>query len=77
MFHIIPDAVAVTYSRGVWRQHTVYKYNGQVFIKHGGGYARVMKSGDTSIPNVRVDAIEVPWKDKKYTPTGYMLTPAE
>lgn len=76
MFHIIPDAVAITRVRGVFRQVQVFKFNGRVFVKHGSGYAWVMKSGDTSVPNLHLEEIHLPFKET-YSPLGYMIVPNE
>lgn len=76
MFHVIPDAAVVTCTNGIYRQHEVYKYKDRVFIKSGTGYAWIMKSGDTSIPKMRVDELVLPFKEE-HNKLGYLMVPKD
>lgn len=75
MFHVIPDAFAITRSNGLFRQVPVYHHNGRIFVKHGAGYAHIHSNGDTSVPKLRLDEIELPFKES-YDRVGYMTLPA-
>ncbi len=56
MFHMIDDAVVITYSRGVYKQAKVYRKGKTLFAGHGSGFIRMMKNG-TSAPNVSISDI--------------------
>lgn len=58
-FHIIDDAAAILVSKGVYRQAKVYRRGKDLFASHGSGFIRLFREG-TSLPNVRLDAIDVP-----------------
>lgn len=60
-FHIIDDATAILVSKGVYRQAKVYRRGKDLFAGHGSGFIRLFREG-TSLPNVRLDAIDVPGK---------------
>lgn len=52
-FTIIPDAYAVIYMKGVYRQAPLYLRGKNVHAKWGGGFIRLSQGGATSHPNVR------------------------
>lgn len=68
-FHIIEDAAAILVSRGVYRQAKVYRRGKELFAGHGGGFIRLYREG-TSLPNVRLDAIDVPGKRINFDALG-------
>ena len=74
MFHVIPDAFAITRINGLFRQAAVYHHKGRIFVKHGAGYAYIHSNGDTSVPKLRLDEIELPF-DVEYDKIGYMTVP--
>ncbi len=74
LFHVIEGAVAITRSKGVFKQTKVYQRNGLIYCQHGGGYIRISKTG-TSNPNVYVDGLEIP-DGFGYTKLGYMCEPS-
>lgn len=58
-FTIIEDAFVILRSRGVYRQAKVYERDGRIYAGHGSGFITISASGSTSIPNVRVDGMEL------------------
>src|SRR5690606_6599448 len=52
-FTVIPDAHAIVYMRGVYRQAALYLRGDKVYAKWGGGFIRLSQGGATSHPNVR------------------------
>lgn len=73
MFHIIPEAYAVTKLNGIYRQVQVYQHAGRVFVKHGSGFVYLFRDGGTSVPKLHVD--EIHGVDKLYNELGYMCMP--
>ena len=76
MFHQVQDAFAVTRSNGLFRQTPLFKHKGKLYVKHGSGYAWVQKSGDTSVPNLRIDELDLPFEET-YNKLGYLCLPEE
>lgn len=74
MFHQIVDAFAVTRINGLFRQTPLFKHRNRMYVKHGSGYAWVMKGGDTSVPNLRIDELVLPFKEA-YDKLGYLTAP--
>ena len=74
LFHLIEGAVAITRSKGVFKQAKVYKRNGLIYIQHGGGFIRANRTG-TSHPNVYIDGLEIP-DGFGFTKIGYMCEPS-
>lgn len=59
-FHIIPEAEAIVRSKGVFKQVKVYQRAGALFIGAGGGFVRIYKDGNTGMPNLSWDDIDIP-----------------
>lgn len=74
MFHQVQDAFAVTRINGLFRQVPIFKYKGKLYVKHGSGFAWVQTSGDTSVPHLRVDELELPFEET-YNTLGYLCLP--
>lgn len=68
-FHIIDDAAAILVSKGVYRQAKVYRRGKDLFAGHSGGFIRLYREG-TSLPNVRLDAIDVPGRRVNFDNLG-------
>lgn len=72
-FHVIEDAVVILRSKGVYKQAKVYERGGYLYAGYGSGFIRMGANG-TGLPNVSVDAFELP-----YTPAttvfGYYVKP--
>ena len=67
-FTAIPDAQAITTSKGVYRQVPVYQRDGKIYARHGNGFIRLMQGGVSSHPNVRwteLDAAEVGYVERR------------
>lgn len=73
MFHIIPEAFAVTRKGGIYKQTTVYQHNGRIFVKEGSGYVYVYRQG-TSIPKLHIDEIILPF-EQTFDSLGRMVVP--
>lgn len=59
LFTRIPDAEAITYSGGVYKQVEVYERGDRLYVKHGSGFARIDKTRysdywGTSVPKLIV-----------------------
>jgi len=52
LFHTINDAQIILYSKGVFKQVSLFHRGEDLFAKHGSGFIRVMRKGDTSAPSV-------------------------
>lgn len=81
MFHQIPDAKAITRaSNGVYRQADLYHYKGRIYVKHGSGYAWILKTGlknspiQTSVESVNIDELELPFEET-FDKRGYLVLP--
>lgn len=59
-FHIVDEAFAVLVRRGVYKQAKVYRRGTELFAGYGGGFVRLYVNG-TSIPDLRLDALDVPF----------------
>lgn len=60
LFKKIDSFVAVTRSKGVYRQVDVYARGGFMYIAHRGGFLRVFGDGKTTRPDVLVDGLNLP-----------------
>jgi hypothetical protein len=58
-FHLIDDAAAILVSRGVYKQAKLFRRGKALFAAHGAGFIRLYEHG-TSIPTIRLEAVEVP-----------------
>lgn len=68
MFHHIEGAKAITVTKnGLYRQADIYRYKDRLYVKHGNGYAWVIKTSnrserlDTSVPDLRVEELDLPF----------------
>lgn len=52
LFHKIEDGSVILYSRGLYRQASVFYRGALVFASYGAGFIRLMQKGATSIPTV-------------------------
>lgn len=59
-FHIIQDAEVITISKSVFKQAKVYHRGDALYVGAGGGYVRLYAGGNTGLPNLRWDDIEIP-----------------
>lgn len=59
-FHIIPDADVITVSKSVYKQAKVYHRGGALYVAAGGGFVRLYKGGNTGVPSLRWDDIDIP-----------------
>ncbi len=59
-FHLIDDAAAILVSKGVFRQVKVFRRGNELFAGHGSGFIRLYDKRGTSLPNVSLEALEVP-----------------
>lgn len=61
LFCIVEDAEVILYSKGLYRQTTVYQRGAHYYAKVGSGYARLLKHETTSIPSIRwIDGVGFP-----------------
>lgn len=74
-FTAIPEAQAIIYTKGVYRQASLYQRAGRIYAKSGSGYVRLMQGGATSAASVRWAEIDTPdgtWAEDRgyvtYTP---------
>lgn len=58
-FHVIPDADVIIVSRSVYKQAKVYRRGDALYVGTAGGFVRLYANGDTGLPNVRWDDIEI------------------
>lgn len=61
-FHVIQDAAAIIVRKSVFKQVAVYRRGDGIYIAAGGGYVRIYKGGNTGLPDVRWEEIDVPGK---------------
>lgn len=74
MLHIIQDAFAITYSKGLFRQVPMFhRDNKNIYIKHGSGFALVLRNGDTSVPFLRVDEFDTAGMASTYDKLGRLI----
>lgn len=52
-FTVVPDAHAIVYMKGVYRQAALYLRGDKVYAKWGSGFIRLSQGGATSHINVR------------------------
>ena len=52
-FTEIPDAQAITVSKGVYRQVSLFQRGSNVYARHGSGFVKLHQGQSTSNPNVR------------------------
>lgn len=57
-FTIIEDTKAVIVSKGRYQQVDVYRRGRNVYVRIGSSFVRCMASGGTSVPSIRIDAID-------------------
>jgi hypothetical protein len=57
-FTIVEDTKAVVVSKGRYQQVDVYRRGTNVYVRMGGAFIRCLASGGTSVPNVRVEAMD-------------------
>lgn len=70
-FSEIPDAHAIIYANGVYRQVKLAARAGRLYARYGAGYVRLMQGGGSSHPKVRWNEIDTPdgaYREK----TGYV-----
>jgi hypothetical protein len=58
LFHVIEDAFAIVRSRGVYRQVKVYRRGTEIFVAHGGGYAKLVGMHGCTVPDLYIVDIE-------------------
>ena len=71
LFSIIPDAVVILRSKGVFRQVKAYERKGFIYAQYGGGFIRLTKTG-TSVPTVKIDQFDLGF-EPKYNHVEYMV----
>jgi hypothetical protein len=57
-FVLIPDAVVVLKSKGVFRPSQVYAWRGSVYAKHGSGFIKIQAGAITSHKDVSWMSLE-------------------
>ncbi len=57
-FHEMDNAAAILASKGVYKQVKVFRRDKALYAQYGGGFIRLYKGG-TSLPNIRLDDLEV------------------
>ena len=75
-FHVIPDSVIILAKAGVYKQSSAYIRGRNIYAKHGGGFVQISRHG-TSVPNLRVDAFDVPGVPHTFESTGRMIVRPE
>ena len=77
VFKVIPDAYAVSVTKGVFKQVEVYERDGLIYINHGSGFVRLVRGSHTKIattsPNTYIDELTVDF-DLWVTSTGSVCT---
>lgn len=79
MFTVIEGSVAVSKSKGIYRQGKLYERNKRIYAQWGNGYITISKGGSgpnfsTSIPDVVIEEYHLPF-EPKYTAVGFMYIP--
>lgn len=59
-FHIIADAEVITVTRSVYKQGKIYRRGDGIYVGHGSGFVRLYAGGNTGLPNMRWDDMEIP-----------------
>lgn len=79
LFHIIPDAQAITRINGIYRQVKVYRrrHRGEerdrIYVSHGGGYVYLARQG-TSVSKLHWEDVDLPFKHE-FDGLGRMVVP--
>lgn len=58
-FHEMQDGAAIIASKGVYKQVKLFTRGDELYAQYGGGFIRLYEKG-TSLPNVRLEAYDVP-----------------
>lgn len=74
MFTKVEEAYAVIVSKGVYRQCDVYERKSRLFVKYGSGFIYLGQRNSTSVTNVRLEEIVLPF-EHKMTETGFRVNP--
>lgn len=64
-FHEVPDSVVILVKGGVYKQSQVYVRGNFLYAKHGSGFAQINTHG-TSVPNLRIDGLDIPGVDHAF-----------
>lgn len=59
-FHIVADADVIIVSNSVYKQAKVYHRNGALYVGTAGGFVRLYAGGQTGLPKLRWDDIDIP-----------------
>ena len=77
VFQVVPDAYAVSVTKGVYKKVEVYERDCLLYIKHGSGFVRLVRGTypkiATSVPNTYIDELTVKF-DLWLTDTGSLCT---
>lgn len=77
VFQVVPDAYAVSVTKGVYKQVEVYERDCLLYINHGSGFVRLVRGNYTKIatsaPNTYIDELTVNF-DLWLTGTGSLCT---
>lgn len=57
-FTIVEDTKAIIFSKGRYQQVDVYRRGDHVYIRMGSSFVRCLASGGTSVPAIRIDAMD-------------------
>lgn len=64
LFQQIEDAKAIIKIKGLYKQVDVYRRQGYLYVRHGGGYVGLIRvfgnQIGTTVPHTRVDALYMP-----------------
>lgn len=80
LFHIIPDANAITRNNGVYRQVKVYRRRhrtedrDRIYVGYGGGFVYLSRNGGTSGPKLHCEDVDLPF-EPEYDSLGRMVVP--
>lgn len=72
-FSELPDAQAIVFSGGVYRQVKLCERGGKLYAAHGTGWIRLLGSSITSHPKVRWYEAEVEGREVVETASGVVL----
>lgn len=77
VFKVIPDAYAISVTKGVFKQASVYERDGLIYINHGSGFVRLVRGSHTKVatsaPNTYIDELAVDF-EVWLTSTGSLCT---
>lgn len=83
-FSIIPEALGIIHTNGVYSQVALFERAGNIYAKRGSGFVRLSTGGATSCPTVRWAEIDTPngqWRETghlvEYIPNPEMKVAAE